>query len=137
MDRNLNGFSNLLDEASESTPPWATRQATGSYFEPGALLPTRDGRVTSNAVVVSADYTSPEDVSTQTPSRIHVITDSGYRIVLTADDVRERYHEPSWIIDIYDSPGETLLRMRALEEASQPPVQAPSKPTRRPGGPGM
>lgn len=82
------------DQHHGPRPSWARGLADG-YMCLGAALPTRDGRRTGNATLVSVN---PDGTA-------KVLTDAGNRMVLTHRELEELFHEPVWTMDPNDAPG--------------------------------
>jgi len=87
-------------------PPWTTGYAEGDYTKIGAVLPTRDGNLFGNAVLmfegqsgmyVDGDSTRPVSVYT-------IITDAGNLSELTLSELKDAFHPPIYITDIRDCP---------------------------------
>lgn len=79
-------------------PEWAIAHSSGKYMEVGAQLSTRDGRRTGNAFVnaVSHNELAGEPVA-------EVITDAGWKIVLTEDEMKDTFYPPSYIMNIEEA----------------------------------
>lgn len=73
-------------------PPWAIARAR-EPFTVGASLPTRDGRRTGNAVIVSIRGTPELRV-------VEVVTDAGNMMVLSTAEVGELFHQPEFVMDL-------------------------------------
>lgn len=73
-------------DACEPLPEWAVRRATGDYFEQCAALPTRDGRRTGNATVISVDN-----------GVALVRTDAGNEMRLTQNELEELFWPPVFV----------------------------------------
>lgn len=83
----------------EPLPEWALTFAK-DYETQFAALPTRDGRVTGNGVVVDfiqriyfygTTYQSQEMLT-------KVVTDAGNIIFCTGKELRELFHPPKWVM---------------------------------------
>jgi len=83
-----------LLEIRDLRPSWAKDLADG-YMCLGAALPTRDGRRTGNATLVSVN---PDGTA-------KVLTDAGNRMVLTHNELEELFYEPVWTMDPNNAPG--------------------------------
>lgn len=70
-------------------PEWAISYAT-SYMEVGAALPTKDGRRTGNATIVSLENSPIGQLAV-------VVTDAGNEMRLTELELAELFHPPIFI----------------------------------------
>lgn len=109
--RLLNGQSRLqaAEERGDDTggllPPWAIGEALGDYTLPGALLPTRDGRRTGNAILVKE----------KRHGTFFVVTDSGNYLLMTLEEMKQLFYPPKWVSRVWDHPG--VLRHQAEQRA--------------------
>lgn len=78
-------------------PEWAIGTANGELVL-GAQLPTKDGRICGNGHIVNitpVDAYGGENVH-------HILTDAGSTMELTAREVRELFHKPTWVSDVQE-----------------------------------
>ncbi|AGH07427.1 hypothetical protein SUFG_00060 [Sulfitobacter phage phiCB2047-B] len=90
----------------EFLPHWARCAVFGDYTHPNASLPTRDGRVTGNAVMIGMADKQLGYLTTYL-----IVTDAGHIIRPNKNELKEMFHPPKWSM-------EKLLpaHTRALEE---------------------
>jgi len=75
-------------------PEWATSQILdGSYLHVRASLPTKDGRVCGNAVIVEIETSKHDDTPLAT-----VVTDAGNVLKLNENELRGMFHPPQYIM---------------------------------------
>lgn len=83
------------DEMNEALKPdWAVACARGQYVL-GAQLPTRDGRKMGNAHIIYVHEGSENIQAT-----FSILTDAGTEVRLTAGEVDELFHPPTWVSDV-------------------------------------
>lgn len=83
-----------IDIDAFELPDWASKRAEGDYTLPNASLPTRDGRVSGNAVMIgisNRQYGRTEMIYT-------VITDSGNVLYYTENELKYAYYPPKWVM---------------------------------------
>ncbi len=81
-----------MPEDYEPLPEWALAKANGNYTRIRAALPTKDGRITGNAVVVRLE-------KMREGIKIYlVVTDAGNVMRMTESEMRERFHPPQLIM---------------------------------------
>lgn len=78
-------------------PEWA-QGTTTDYCAVNAVLPTRDGRHIGNAV--NLGLIGKIDINGEEFNVYSVITDAGTKIKLTLSEMKEFFHEPSYITKI-------------------------------------
>ena len=88
--------ANVADDAP--APEWSTGYAK-HITDVGAQLCTRDGRKIGNAVVLRWP------VESHGFQFAEVVTDAGTRLKLTEGELREFFHEPTYLMDPGTAPG--------------------------------
>lgn len=92
----------------ELLPPWASSRATGGYTDLMASLPTKDGRLTGNAVIVWRGTRYGIDVT-------QVVTDAGNSLYLTDNELVELFHPPVYVMaSLLPAHREALSALAAL-----------------------
>ena len=79
----------------EQLPPWAVAKNDNQLVS-GAHLPTRDGRHTGNAHIVSIGIGRDDE------PLYSIMTDAGNTFLMTASEVRTQYYASEWISDPVD-----------------------------------
>lgn len=78
-------------------PVWAVGRTQGGYMTPGAQLCTRDGTKCGNGFV---SYVGPVP---EVGLVAEVFTDSGRSLILTEQEMKERFHVPRFLVDVAES----------------------------------
>jgi hypothetical protein len=73
-------------------PQWAAHKANGDYTMPNASLPTKDGRVAGNAVMIGLSDKQWEGL----PVVYKVITDAGNIMRMTEQEMKSVFHPPEY-----------------------------------------
>lgn len=79
-------------------PDWAAAKIRdGDYLVPFAILPTRDGRNTGNAVLLEQIKDRQLTIKGEVLNVYLVVTDVGNFIRLTPPEIEELFYPPKWV----------------------------------------
>lgn len=94
-----------MDEIQEPLPHWSIGTTTDPTEE-GAALPTRDGRVCGNAVLVQ------ELGETAYGCLYLVVTDAGNSMRLLEREINSMFYQPKWKMNVQEHMGYKLWKQR-------------------------
>lgn len=80
-----------IQEWEDQLPEWATAHARGDYTLKNCALPTKDGRITGNAVNVGSEMRHSHLC-------YKVITDAGNILFLVQSEMEHMFHPPEFIM---------------------------------------